>query len=918
MKKFFNLRSLLIAFFSITLAFSAVTAFGSMRENQVAFATGETTVSVDYSKSFALTDVRDYEGNEGIVYENGSYLQLGSANNQSSTLFLYSDSSGTKDTVVTLTFNTGVTGWVQDNKIKSGEFLRLRYASNNEEAGGNITVAPANDSYALTQVRIVFNSMESSAYAKTTVTDLSDQVSVTYALGSDTSVFESQSGSYLYAYSNTNGFKSFNFASSRKSETGKNFNIRSIEVSYVLLGNSYDVTFESNGGTSVIAQTIPDGGKIDRPADPKKPSTQAKYEFGGWYSDEQLTQAFDFDTPVTADMILYAKWNQVENGTYSATLMIDQGQSTTITAEPGSAFARPSDPVKASTEKYSYSFDNWYEDEQLTSLYDWDTPSSEDITLYSKWNFGYAPMPENAVEYSTDANISAWGSEYSSAASVTLDSYETFDTAKQKPHIVWSVEGAKTGRGLYIQGGYNTIVKGGATSTFSLSEDSGKVITYIRIELRNWATGETMYLYANDGETAVDSQTLDEKLSSSPYYLLQASFSASDEVTSVKFTIHTDSFQIFIRKFFVAVEEAPALSQAKSAALKKIAVYQSNYGASDWASVEDQVEQLKTSVESATTVDQVQEYLAAVEEVISSLDDTIRFIGANVTLNESLALNYYVYVPAEIDQNTLSVNFSYAGGTVADTIRGKQTDTDGQYKFTYAGISPHRIGDTILVKLLVGNEVFAQKHFVMTDYFNILLSSTAAELGITDTKYSAMRTLIGDICDYGAKAQRYLDPEAETLVNQGFEALASPLAEVDSAGYRSIAGEKTGEATFKGVAVRFDGESKLYVTVYAQQEALSRVLVTVKVGDGEVKTVSGASMFEVSLGVYGFYTQSIKATEFERPISVVLSYDGEIKQTLTYSVKSYVYAKQVGSDALADLVKALWKYGVSAIAYLNA
>lgn len=38
------------------------------------------------------------------------------------------------------------------------------------------------------------------------------------------------------------------------------------------------------------------------------------YEFVGWMTDESGTQSFDFDTPVSSDVVLYAKWNKTKTG----------------------------------------------------------------------------------------------------------------------------------------------------------------------------------------------------------------------------------------------------------------------------------------------------------------------------------------------------------------------------------------------------------------------------------------------------------------------------------------------------------------------------------------------------------------------------------------------------------------------------
>ena len=66
------------------------------------------------------------------------------------------------------------------------------------------------------------------------------------------------------------------------------------------------VTFAVNGGSAVEAQTVAWGGTLVKPADP----TRDGFTFAGWFTDEALTQAYDFNAPVTGDLTLYAKWTE--------------------------------------------------------------------------------------------------------------------------------------------------------------------------------------------------------------------------------------------------------------------------------------------------------------------------------------------------------------------------------------------------------------------------------------------------------------------------------------------------------------------------------------------------------------------------------------------------------------------------------
>ena len=70
----------------------------------------------------------------------------------------------------------------------------------------------------------------------------------------------------------------------------------------------YAVSFDTGGGSAVDSQTVAAGGKATRPeADP----TWAGHAFCGWYADEGLANAFDFEnTAINAGTTVYAKWEE--------------------------------------------------------------------------------------------------------------------------------------------------------------------------------------------------------------------------------------------------------------------------------------------------------------------------------------------------------------------------------------------------------------------------------------------------------------------------------------------------------------------------------------------------------------------------------------------------------------------------------
>ena len=73
---------------------------------------------------------------------------------------------------------------------------------------------------------------------------------------------------------------------------------------------TYTVTFDSNGGSAVEAQTVKHGEKVTKPADP----TKTDYVFAGWYEDSVTVTPFDFNIEITADWTLYAGWKTNSSG----------------------------------------------------------------------------------------------------------------------------------------------------------------------------------------------------------------------------------------------------------------------------------------------------------------------------------------------------------------------------------------------------------------------------------------------------------------------------------------------------------------------------------------------------------------------------------------------------------------------------
>ena len=82
----------------------------------------------------------------------------------------------------------------------------------------------------------------------------------------------------------------------------------------------YSVIFNSNEGTEIPEQKVAYDGKVKKPDDPTKDGAS----FAGWYKDESLETAWDFDNDgVKEDITLYAKWTTLETATVGKSLELN-------------------------------------------------------------------------------------------------------------------------------------------------------------------------------------------------------------------------------------------------------------------------------------------------------------------------------------------------------------------------------------------------------------------------------------------------------------------------------------------------------------------------------------------------------------------------------------------------------------------
>ena len=148
------------------------------------------------------------------------------------------------------------------------------------------------------------------------------------------------------------------------------------------------ISFDSQGGSSVISVSVKVGDKVTKPNNPEKTG----YVFSGWYKEASCVNEWNFETEtVLGDTTLYAKWTVVDNPTpnpdptplKSFTIKFVTNCSDVVADEAISENNKVSMP--SNIQKEGYTLAGWYLDEAYQNEYDFNTPVTSNLTLYAKW-----------------------------------------------------------------------------------------------------------------------------------------------------------------------------------------------------------------------------------------------------------------------------------------------------------------------------------------------------------------------------------------------------------------------------------------------------------------------------------------------------------------------------------------------------
>ena len=212
----------------------------------------------------------------------------------------------------------------------------------------------------------------------------------------------------------------------------------SVKVQY------WTVTFDyKDDETESLKEIVLNDSSVTGPEDP----TRVGYEFEGWCSDKELSNKYDFDTPVTKNTTLYAKWKAIKY-----TVVYDANGSTSGTV-PSDYTLKINDNINVDINdgnlaKSGYIFRGWNYTPNASLALPLKTPLAKDViekyigednilTLYAVWT----PIPEPIYTLCLNSNDSTLQTKRYSGTygtEITLKSASEFGWNKSCKFIEWN------------------------------------------------------------------------------------------------------------------------------------------------------------------------------------------------------------------------------------------------------------------------------------------------------------------------------------------------------------------------------------------------------------------------------------------------------------------------------------------------
>ena len=238
----------------------------------------------------------------------------------------------------------------------------------------------------------------------------------------------------------------------------------------------YHVTYMVNGEkayrTGVMAGEVV--------TDVFTPEIPEGYDFDGWFVDDKFVNKFDFNTPLTQNFVLYAKFTKVFTVSYVDVFYTHDGE--TMASEQSTQESKVRDgelaenlvlPTRRIMNNYGYAeFAGWSttpieiewtpdmrnadkiaRGDVKVKLFDFTKPITENVTVYAKWLYTYVNVNEMTLDDIVDAI------DKNATTSISVEDFYAFDLNKDS-----KLNGADIAIWTNKHNGVASIISGSNTS----------------------------------------------------------------------------------------------------------------------------------------------------------------------------------------------------------------------------------------------------------------------------------------------------------------------------------------------------------------------------------------------------------------------------------------------------------------------
>ena len=242
------------------------------------------------------------------------------------------------------------------------------------------------------------------------------------------------------------------------------------------------------------------------------------------------------------------------------------------------------------------------------------------------------------------------------------------------------------------------------------------------------------------------------------------------------------------------------------------------------------------------------------------------------------------------------------------------------FVFSYKGINPQLMNDEITAVLHAknGNKEYTSPQKVMSvkEYAYTMLERYSAD------EHSKLRTLLVDLLNYGAMAQKYVGYKTDNLVNSDLTDTQKSWASKNTGDFENI--RDFNFKTISNPSVQWNACGLVLnnsIMIRAKFSAKDIENKTVEFAFRNTKFIYDKNDFvNNGDGTYYVYCNELFAHELSNEILITVCENGvPCSNTMRFSVESYASTVQQSSEykgtALDDLTQAMMRYGKSAVAY---